>query len=150
MVNTIFNNKFGKIINFSSFSSVADKKDLPAYVRQYIKKEKTLTIYKTARDYGVFTDKKIVLFDNTEKSKQIYTIPYKSISNPSISFEEDNAEVNLILDSGLPVSLKFTNMTGEDKMRLRFLYICMDKVINGQDMDQDDIKKLLSDDFKLD
>ncbi len=150
MINTRFSAKFNKITRFFNFSGVVDKSDLPAYVRQYIKKEQILTIYKTSRDYGVFTDKKIVLFDNKGKTKQIYTIPYKSISNPSICFNEDSAELNLLLDSGFPVSLKFVNMTGNDKLRLRVLYICMDKLVNDQEPVAEDMKNLITDNLRLD
>ena len=128
---------------------MVDKKDLPAYVRQYIKKEQVLTTYKTSRDYGVFTDKKIVLFDNKGMSKQIFTIPYKSISNQSIIFNEDSAELDLLMDSGYPVILKFINMKGEDKLRLRILYICIDKIINNQEPIAEDIKNLINNNIKL-
>ncbi len=150
MIYTKFNTKFNKITKFFNFSGVVDKNDLPAYARQYIKKEQILTIYKTTRDYGVFTDKKIVLFDNKGKSKQIYTIPYKSISNPSVVFDEDSAELNLLLDSGFPVSLKFVNMSGIDKMRLRILYICIDKLVNGQEPVAEDMKNLITNNIKFD
>ncbi len=141
--------KFKKITKNFNFSSVVDKKDLPAYVRQYIKKEQVLTTYKTSRDYGVFTDKKIVLFDNKGMSKQIFTIPYKSISNQSIIFNEDSAELDLLMDSGYPVILKFINMKGEDKLRLRILYICIDKIINNQEPIAEDIKNLINNNIKL-
>ena len=141
--------QFKKITKNFNFSSVVDKKDLPAYVRQYIKKEQVLTTYKTSRDYGVFTDKKIVLFDNKGMSKQIFTIPYKSISNQSIIFNEDSAELDLLMDSGYPVILKFINMKGEDKLRLRILYICIDKIINNQEPIAEDIKNLINNNIKL-
>ena len=141
--------KFKKITKNFNFSSVVDKKDLPAYVRQYIKKEQILTTYKTSRDYGVFTDKKIVLFDNKGTSKKIFTIPYKSISNQSIIFNEDSAELDLLMDSGYPVILKFINMKGEDKLRLRILYICIDKIINNQEPIAEDIKNLINNNIKL-
>jgi len=131
------------------FCKTVDKEELPAYVRQYIKKEQILTIYKTARDYGVFTDKKIVLFDNEGKSKQIYTFPYQSISVAAISFDETKAELNLILDSGFPVSLNFINMTGVDKRRLRILYICIDKLLNDQEPILEDMKDLINNTIKL-
>ena len=134
--------KFKKITKNFNFSSVVDKKDLPAYVRQYIKKEQILTTYKTSRDYGVF-------IDNKGTSKQIFTIPYKSISNQSIIFNEDSAELDLLMDSGYPVILKFINMKGEDKLRLRILYICIDKIINNQEPIAEDIKNLINNNIKL-
>lgn len=141
--------KFKQITKKFNFSGFIDKNALPAYVRQYIKNERILMACKTQRDHGVFTDKKIVLFDNKGTSKQIYTIPYKSISNPSVTFNDDSAELNLYMDSGYPVSLKFVNMNGSDKLRLRVLYTCIDKIINNQDPVEEDIENLIKNDIKL-
>lgn len=141
--------KFRNITKRFYFSKVLEKKELPAYARQYIKNEKVLTIYKTERDHGIFTDKKIVLFDNKGSSKQIYTIPYKSISNPSISFNDNIAELNLYMDSGYPVTLKFINMDGTDKLRLRVLYTCIDKIINNQEPIKEDMDALINNTIKL-
>ena len=141
--------KFRNITKRFNFREILDKKDLPAYARQYVKNEEILTIYKTERDHGVFTDNKIVLFDNKDNSKQIYTIPYKSISNLSVIFNDDNATLNIYMDSGYPVGLKFINMNGTDKLRLRILYTCIDKIINNQEPVIEDMKKLINNTVKL-
>lgn len=141
--------QFKKMTDSFNFYGVLDKNNLPAYARQYVKNEKVLTIYKTEKDHGVFTDKKIVLFENENKSKTIYTIPYKSISNLWITFNEDNAIVNLLLDSTGLISLRFVDMTGNDKLRLRILFTCMDKFVNGQNPVKEDIQCLIDDDIKL-
>lgn len=131
------------------FYGVVDKKELPAYVSQYIKKEKVLAIYQTERDYGVFTDKKIVLFDNTSKSKQVYSITYKAILSLSIVFQEESAQMDLLLDSGYQISLNFIKMSGVDKRRLRILYVCVDKLINDQEPISEDMKSLINNDIKV-
>lgn len=141
--------KFRNITKRFNFREILDKKDLPAYARQYVKNEEILTIYKTERDHGVFTDNKIVLFDNKDNSKQIYTIPYNSISNLSVIFNDDNATLNIYMDSGYPVGLKFINMNGTDKLRLRILYTCIDKIINNQEPVKEDMKKLINNTVKL-
>lgn len=141
--------KFSSIIKRFNFTKVLDAKDLPAYAKQYIKNENVLSVYKTESDHAVFTDKKIVLFDNKDNEKQIYTIPYKSISNPSVNFKENSAELGLYMDSGYPVVLKFSNMDGNDKLRLRLLYTCMDKFVNNQDPVKEDIEKLITNSIKL-
>lgn len=132
------------------FSKVIDKSELPFYAKQYIKEEIILVTYKTSRDHGIFTDKKIILFDNYEKRKQIYTIPYKSISTISVLFDEEKASLDLFLNSGYPVSLKFINMTGEDKLRLRLLYTCINRLINNQLPVKEDMDRLLHNDVRLD
>lgn len=141
--------KFRNITKRFNFSKVIDKEDLPGYVRQYIKGEKVLTVYKTERDHGVFTDNKIVLFDNKGNSKNIHTIPYRSISNLSVVFNEKDAEFKLYMDSGYPARLKFINMSGDDKLRLRILYTCIDKIVNNQDPIKEDMKRLIDNNIKL-
>ena len=141
--------RFKKTMNSFSFADVVSKDNLPAYARQYVKKETILTIYKTARDYGIFTDKKIVLFDNNSNSKQIHTIPYKAISTISVIFYDDSAELQFIMNFNEGISLKFINMSGDDKLRLRILYHCIDKIISGLDPTEDDMSRLIENKISL-
>lgn len=120
-----------------------------AYVKQYIREELILVAYKTSRDHGVFTDKKVILFDNFGKRKQIYTIPYKSISTLSIIFDDTESFLDLYLDSGYPINLKFINTSGEDKLRLRILYTCVNRLINNQEPLEIDLTRLLNNDIHL-
>lgn len=131
------------------FSGVLKINTLPAYVKQYIREELILVAYKTNRDHGIFTDKKIVLFDNYGKRKQIYTIPYSSISTLSVVFDEKDAELDLFLNSGYPVHLKFVKMRGEDKLRLRILYTCINRLVNGQEPIEIDLERLIKNDIHL-
>lgn len=141
--------KYKAVTKPFNFSGVIDKNNLPAYVKQYIREELILVAYKTSRDHGIFTDRKIVLFDNYDKRKQIYTIPYSSISTLSIIFDEKEAELDLFLNSGYPVNLKFVKMSGEDKLRLRILYTCINHLINGQEPLKMDLDRLLKNDIHL-
>lgn len=141
--------KYSKAINGFSFSEVVSRDDLPGYARQYVKKENILTIYKTSRDYGVFTDKKVVLFDNNSSSKQIYTIPYKSFSTISVVFYDESAELQFLLNTNENVTLNFENMSGDDKLRLRILYHCIDNIINEIEPLKEDLKRLASNDISL-
>ncbi len=141
--------KFRNITKPFYFSGIVGRGDIPGYVKQYIKDEEILVSYKTKRDYGVFTNHKIVLFDNDGNAKHIYTISYKSISIPSVTFNNDKAELNLYMDSSYPVSLKFINMSGNDKLCLRILYNCIDKIISGQEPTKEDMKKLINSTIKL-
>lgn len=137
-----------KPFNFSSVIDI-DKETLPAYVKQYIRDELILVAYKTSRDHGIFTDKKIVLFDSYKKRKQIYAIPYKSISTISILFDDDYAILDLFLNSGYPETLKFVNLTAEEKLRLRILYTCVNRLINDQEPLKMDMDRLLNNDISL-
>lgn len=145
--------KYKEVTKRFNFSNVLDKTNLPAYIRQYVQEDEVvLTAYKTSRDHGIFTNRKIVLFDNFGKfgmRKQIYTIPYKSISTLSVIYDSTSAELSLFLDSGYPVRLKFIDMKAEDKLRLRLLYTCINRIINGQKPTEMDLKRLINDDISF-
>lgn len=141
--------KFEKIAKKFDFFEVLGKDNAPAYLRQYIKKEAILIIYKTKRDHAVFTDSKLVLFDNSGHDKNVYTIPYKSINYLSINFGKDNASLNLYLASGYPLNIRFINMNGTDKLRLRILYTIIDKIVCGLEPVSDDVNLLVTNKVKL-
>lgn len=134
---------FKKITKSFKFEGEADKNEIPAYAQQYIKKEGVLAVYRTLRDFGIFTDNKVILFDNLKNRKHIYSIPYQSISMLSICFGEKTAEVTLFIDSGCEVNLRFVNMTPKDKLNLRILYTCIDKISSSQDMIAEDMNALI-------
>ncbi len=141
--------KYKEVTKYFNFSTVIDKKSLPKYVKDYVFEDETILVgYKTFTDYGIFTDKKIVLFDNFSfmgKRKQIYTIPYSSISTISVIFDGGVAELSLFLDCGYPVRIKFVRMDGIDKMRLRLIYSLILKVICKQTITDEEIDRLVND-----
>lgn len=143
--------KYKEITRNFNFSNVLKISELPGYIKHYVlDDEQILTAYKTSRDHGVFTDKKIVLFDSYSRfgmRKQMYTIPYKSISTISVIFESTTAELHLFLDCGYPVKLKFVNVEPRDKVRLRILYTCISRVISNQEPDKKDVKRLINDEI---
>lgn len=136
-----------------NFKKVFDKSELPGYINHYIlKDEKILISYKTIRDHGIFTDTKLVLFDNYSKfgsHKQIYTIPYKSIMTITVTFEDAFAGLTFSLLNGSIVYLKFLNVQPEDKIRLRLLYTCINRIINNQSPAKEDIKRLIDNNIKF-
>ena len=145
--------KHKEIIRNFNFSKVINTSELPGYIKHYIHNDETiLAAYKTIRDHGIFTDKKIFLFDNNNKQnckKQIYSIFYKSISAIDITFENDNAEINLLLDNGYPICLKFIDILPEDKVRLRILYTCINRIASDMEPLKEDIEKLVNNNFSI-
>lgn len=142
--------KHKEITKIFDFSKFLKNEELPGYIRHYIHEdEQILAAYKTSRDHGVFTANKMVLFDNVDSCKQMYTIAYSSISTISVSFEDEIAELNIFLDSGYPLRLRFVNVKPEDKIRLRLLYTCINRIISGQDPYQKDIQRLISNDVSF-
>lgn len=141
--------KYKEITKFFDFSLFVSKHDLPAYVLDYIyEDEHVLAAYKTSRDYGVFTEKKMILFDNAisiNPYKEIFTISYKKLTTCSILFRPSKAELKFDLESGFPLRVKFTNMSRIDKVRLRLLYSFITRVVCNQDIPESLSEKLIND-----
>lgn len=145
--------KYKEISKFFNFSKVKPISDLPYYVLDYIYPDETIVVaYKTFRDHGVFTDKKIVLFDNRlslEEQREIIIVPYTSITSLSVIFKNNNAAILLYLESGYQLKLKFVKMTGIDKKRLRLLYCLISKIVSNQRVTKEEINTLATDDINF-
>ncbi|MDD4719016.1 MAG: PH domain-containing protein [Bacilli bacterium] len=124
--------KYKELTQYFNFFNEVDYENIPSFIHDYINSdEKIFAIYKTYRDHGVFTNKKIILFDQrgTGNVKEITIIPHKSISSLSIKFRKTSAEIYMNLNSGYPLRLKFIKLTPEDKMKLRILYTNVNKEV---------------------
>ena len=145
--------KYKEITKYFNFSSALNKEKLPKYVKDYVfDDEKILVAYKTRTDHGIFTNKKMVLFDNYSllgTKKQVYVIPYESVSTCSVIFHLKSAEMSFFLDCGYPVRLKFVNMKDVDKLRLRMLYSTILKIVCDQKVSEEELKKLILDDISF-
>lgn len=145
--------RYKEITKHFNFSRAIKREELPTYINHYVSEdENVLACYETSRDHGVFTDKKIILFDNVSvfgKYKQVFTIPYKSISLISVLFSEKSAELNITMDCTYPMKLIFVNMRAEDKVRLRVLYNTIDRIINGEKPLAENLKRLYENDFSF-
>ncbi len=122
--------KYKELTKYFNFEKELDESDLPKYVLDYVdEKENVLIVYKTARDYGIFTNKRMILFDKNPLStlKKTHIIPYTSISSSSIGFGLTNAQILLSLDSGYPLQLNFIKMTDAKKTNLKNIFIYMNK-----------------------
>lgn len=126
--------KFKELTKYFDFKREIPKESLPDYVYDYINKdEEVLNSYETLRDKGVFTNKKMILFDRNVVgfAKKIHIIPYKSISSGAVLFKKYKAEILISLDSGYQMRLIFGNMSALEKKNLRILYnVMMGEVLN--------------------
>lgn len=142
-----------KITKRYNFSRTKDINNLPKYVNDYVfDDEKAIIAYTTLRDHGVFTDKKIILFDNRmsiREKRELVIIPYQSISSLSVSYKVNSAKLMIYLNSGNFINLRFIRMIPTDKMRLRYLSTVILQIINNQKVNQDSVKKLITNDFKI-
>ncbi len=101
---------------------------LPKYVTDYISNnESAYAAYKNSRDYAVFTNKKLILFDKTPftTEKKVHIIPYSSISTSAISFGTFKANILMSLDSGYPLKISFIKMNDSKKTNLKNTYVMM-------------------------
>jgi hypothetical protein len=53
----------------------------------------------------------------------------------------------MLLDSGYPLMLKFTNLKARDKVRIRLLYSAISAVVCNQKIPDDIMKRLINEDF---
>lgn len=135
-----------------SFSKVLNKKELPGYIKHYVlEDENVLVAYKTSRDHAIFTDDKVVIFDTLKKinRKEIYTLPYNNAIAISITFDIIDAEMNLYLECGYPVKLKFIDLEAEDKVRLRLLYTFLSRRISNEKIPKELYMRLIKDDVRV-
>ena len=132
--------KYKEISKYFYFKRVLSKDILPKYVTDYVfEDEEILAAYKTFCDHGIFTTKKIVLFDNYSlfgTKKQIYLIPYDSISTISVIFRGS-------------LVIKFKNLRDIDKLRLRLIYSYITKVLTHQKIKPEEIKDLVEDNISF-
>ena len=138
--------KFREVTKYFNFSKAINRETLPKYVKDYIADDEiVLAAYKTHVDYGVFTNRKILLFDSSTMfgiKKQISEISYKSFSSSTLTFFGTTVELNIFLDSGYPLKLKFIGTSPKDKTRIRWLFYCMNRVVDSKEVRSSDVEKL--------
>ena len=118
--------KFKELSKYFDFSKEVSIEDLPEYAKEYVlDKEKILLSYKNNKDYAVFTDKKMILFDRDPVAlyyKKIHIVPYTSISTSAINFKPGKVELLISLDSGYQMHLNFINMNHDKKENIKYVY----------------------------
>lgn len=118
--------KFKELTNSFNFFKELKKSELPKYVLDYLDKgEDIWASYATFRDKCIFTDKKILLFDQRGifgKTKKIHFFPYCNISSSAIEYRTSKVILHFSMDSGYQLKLSFIKLSGDDKTKLRVLY----------------------------
>ena len=142
-----------EVTKFLNFTNVVSQEDIPKYSRDYVfDDEYILASYQTSRDYGIFTDSKVVLFDNSYTfgtAKQVFVVPYEKFTGVAIIFKFSGAELNCLLDGGNQLRLKFLRMSNIDKLRLRLLYSHIIRMVNKQKPDNNIMQQLINNDIKF-
>ena len=124
--------KFKELSKYFDFKEeITSMLDLPEYAKEYVEEEeKILLAYKNSKDYMVFTNKKMVLFDRDTMAvyyKKIHIIPYISISTSAINFKPGKVEILLSLDSGYQMHLNFIDMNHDKKEHIKQVFKMMMK-----------------------
>lgn len=121
--------KFKELTKYFDLKTEVKIENLPEYAKEYVSdSENILLAYKNSKDYAVFTDKKIVLFDRDTLAvyyKKIHIIPYISISTSAINFKPGKVELLFSLDSGYQVHLNFIDMNHDKKENIKAVYKAM-------------------------
>lgn len=118
--------KFKELSKYFDFKKEIQPKDLPDYAKEYVSdKEEILLGYKNSKDYAVFTNKKMILFDRDPLAvhyKKIHMFPYSSISSSAINFKPGKVELLFSFDSGYQLHLNFIDMNHDKKENIKTVY----------------------------
>ena len=121
--------KFKELSKYFDFKEEIAVDKLPDYAKEYVSSQETiLGSYKNSKDYAVFTDKKMILFDRDTLAvyyKKIHIFPYVSISSGAINFKPGKVELLFSFDSGYQLHINFIDMNHDKKERLKKIYKTM-------------------------
>lgn len=121
--------KFKELTKYFDFKLEVGYDNLTDYAKEYISdKEKFILAYKNSKDFMVFTDKRLILFDRDPMAayyKKIHIIPYYSISSSAINYKPGKVELLLSLDSGYQMHINFVDMNHDKKENIKAVYKIM-------------------------
>ena len=124
--------KFKELSKYFDFKIEVSEAELPDYAKEYVEDNETILIgYKNSKDYAVFTDKKMILFDRDTLAvyyKKIHIFPYTSISSSAINFKPGKVELLFSFDSGYQLHVNFIDMNHDKKENIKKIYKAMMKV----------------------
>ncbi len=121
--------KFKELSKYFDFKEEITTDKLPDYAKEYVSSKETIIgSYKNSKDYAVFTDKKMILFDRDTLAvyyKKIHIFPYSSISSSAINFKPGKVELLFSFDSGYQLHINFIEMNHNKKEKLKEIYKIM-------------------------
>lgn len=122
--------KFKELAKYFDFKTEVREDELEDYAKEYIDdvKERFVFAYKNSKDYMVFTDKRMILFDRDTLAiyyKKIHIIPYVSISSSAINYKPGKVELLFSLESGYQLHINFIEMNHDKKENLKMVYKLM-------------------------
>lgn len=126
--------KFKELTKYFDFKEeILNIETLPEYTKEYVyETEKIIIAYKNSKDYVVFTDKKMILFDRDPLAlyyKKVHVVPYRSISTSAINYVPGKVELLFSLNSSYQLHINFINMNHEKKENLKHIFKLMMKPV---------------------
>lgn len=124
--------KFKELTKYFDFKEeIIDTELLPEYTKEYVyDSEKIVIAYKNSKDYVVFTNKKMILFDRDPLAmyyKKVHVVPYNSISTSAINYVPGKVELLFSLNSSYQLHINFINMNHDKKENLKQVFKLMMK-----------------------
>lgn len=122
--------KFKELTKYFDFSTeILELNELPEYVIEYVEDNENIVLsYKNRKDFVVFTDKKMILFDRDVAAiyyKKVHIVPYKSISSGAINYMPGKVELLFSLDSGYQLHINFISMNHDKKENIKKVFKLM-------------------------
>ena len=122
--------KFKELTKYFDFKEeIQDTSCLPEYATEYLyENEKIIIAYKNSKDYAIFTNKKMILFDRDILAmyyKKVHVVPYKSISTSAINYVPGKVELLFSLNSGYQLHINFVSMNHDKKEHLKAIFKLM-------------------------
>ena len=118
--------KFKELTKYFDFKREIKDSELPEYVIEYVlNNEEILLSYKNSKDYIVFTDKRMILFDRDTMAlyyKKVHIIPYKTISTHAINYKPGKVELLFTFDSGYQLHINFIDMNHDKKENIKLIF----------------------------
>ncbi len=126
--------KFKELTKYFDFKEeILEIDSLPEYTKEYVyDSEKIMIAYKNSKDYVLFTDKKMLLFDRDPLAvyyKKVHVVPYNSISTSAINYLPGKVELLFSLNSSYQLHINFISMNHEKKEHLKQIFKLMMKPV---------------------
>lgn len=119
--------KFKPIASHFNFFVTIPRDQLDRETLSYIdSEEEILLAFRSKRDVGVFTDKRIILIDKKGFSgfrKSIYSIKYESISSYALNIHSLDSTIEIITDSSHRLIINFLKPITLDDVHMIYKYI---------------------------
>jgi len=120
--------RFKPISSYFNFNACIHRESLDSEGMKYIDidNEKVIMAFRSKRDLGIFTDKRVVLIDRKGFRgfrKSIYAIKYDSISSYTLNIHNLESTLEIITNSGHQMTINFLKPISLDAVDVVYQYL---------------------------